>query len=419
MKSLLFLDGLIRFIYMSQMNQTIAGTVRSHMKTAQAVKDALLNIRSGNQTLFYQNVNAIARSLVWVEMEANRAPGSGRKHFPDGSSAGLRFTDGTSAGFNPKPTDFNSHPLANVILRGLGNILSESDPTFVSEEVMSLITTAAETMEPEPLYETDLLAPKGLLIFETPIILKDFHPVTGVLDDRIKLAIRGIAWNTSLINVGAREDAVTQERGLHMIIFTDGGPAGQLYVDTYNTFAEQQTEYDIEPQTQLYENGTTDDLVCVDYHAWAFGRNWGVQQTDEFSVVGYNNPELISTISFLRRFFLTLMRFAWQEIITPTPTNDVPRPDRRAAERMFGQKKENLLSVLRLRRARTKSEVETEGYTLQWRVVVRGHWRRQYYPSMGPVDAPDSHRLIWINPHVKGPDDAPVRYNHKVTAIIR
>lgn len=419
MKALLFLDALIRFIYMPEMNQTIAGAVRSHMKLAQAIKDALLNIRSGNETCFYTNVNAIARSLVWTEYEAGRAPGKKGKHFPDGSSTSLRFADGTSAGFNPPPQQFNSHPLAKVILQGLGGIVANSDPTFVSEEVMSLIATAAETMEPEPLYETDLLAPKGLLIFETPIILSDFHPVTGIVDDRIKIAIRGIAWNTSLINVGAHDGVVTQTPGIHMVIFTDGGPAGELYVDSYNAVAEQDGSDQISNLSKLFSNGTIDDLVCVDYHAWAFGRNWSSQESDQFSIVGYTNPELISTISFVRRFFVTLMRFAWQEIITPTPTNDIPRPDRRAVERMFGTKKENLLSVLRLRRARNKSEAETEGYTLQWRVVVRGHWRRQYYPSMGPVDAPDSHRLIWINPHIKGPDNAPVRYNHKVTAIVR
>ncbi|QQQ77404.1 hypothetical protein IOD16_02355 [Saccharothrix sp. 6-C] len=40
-------------------------------------------------------------------------------------------------------------------------------------------------------------------------------------------------------------------------------------------------------------------------------------------------------------------------------------------------------------------------YRVRW--TVRGHWRNQWYPSRA------EHRPVWINPHVKGPDDAPLR----------
>lgn len=45
------------------------------------------------------------------------------------------------------------------------------------------------------------------------------------------------------------------------------------------------------------------------------------------------------------------------------------------------------------------------------RWVVRGHWRRQPYPSLGIV------RPIWIAPFVKGPEDAPLLGGEKVYTV--
>lgn len=45
-------------------------------------------------------------------------------------------------------------------------------------------------------------------------------------------------------------------------------------------------------------------------------------------------------------------------------------------------------------------------YHHQW--VVRGHWRQQWYASR------EVHRPVWIAPHVKGPEDAPLIGGEKV-----
>jgi hypothetical protein len=39
---------------------------------------------------------------------------------------------------------------------------------------------------------------------------------------------------------------------------------------------------------------------------------------------------------------------------------------------------------------------------------VRGHWRQQWYPSI------QDHRPVWIAPHRKGPEDAPMLGGEKV-----
>jgi len=44
-----------------------------------------------------------------------------------------------------------------------------------------------------------------------------------------------------------------------------------------------------------------------------------------------------------------------------------------------------------------------EAHYDNWRWMVRGHWRAQWYASE------KAHRLIWIDPHIKGPEDAPLK----------
>jgi hypothetical protein len=48
-------------------------------------------------------------------------------------------------------------------------------------------------------------------------------------------------------------------------------------------------------------------------------------------------------------------------------------------------------------------------YSVRW--VVRGHWRRQWYPSQ------NRHIPIWITDYIAGPDDAPLVHRDKVTMV--
>lgn len=55
-----------------------------------------------------------------------------------------------------------------------------------------------------------------------------------------------------------------------------------------------------------------------------------------------------------------------------------------------------------------REDDESAGRTYHVRWTVRGHWRRQWYPSRG------EHRPVWIHPHVKGPSDAPLHTSETV-----
>jgi hypothetical protein len=68
------------------------------------------------------------------------------------------------------------------------------------------------------------------------------------------------------------------------------------------------------------------------------------------------------------------------------------------------------VAVVTLRRKTATGGSNDEAQEVEWshRWVVRGHWRRQWHPRL------QSHRPIWINEHVKGPDDKPLLVREKV-----
>lgn len=85
-------------------------------------------------------------------------------------------------------------------------------------------------------------------------------------------------------------------------------------------------------------------------------------------------------------------------------------PDRAARKRIrrAGQEPQPV-RVINLRRPRETGEgVGTSNYHHQW--VVRGHWRQHWYPKL------QLHRPVWIAPHIKGPEGAPLIGGEKVYA---
>jgi hypothetical protein len=106
-----------------------------------------------------------------------------------------------------------------------------------------------------------------------------------------------------------------------------------------------------------------------------------------------------------------IVRATWllmtQPGVADTDTATLSRAERRRAQ---GDGREPpAVRVVRIRHAENHPKPE-EGSTARYRVrwTVRGHWRRQWYPSRG------DHRPVWINPHLKGPDGAPLHTGQTV-----
>jgi hypothetical protein len=63
--------------------------------------------------------------------------------------------------------------------------------------------------------------------------------------------------------------------------------------------------------------------------------------------------------------------------------------------------------------ARAAADGATPGRTYQHRWYVRGHWRNAWYPSR------QDHRPVWIDPHLKGPDGAPILDPTKLVSVLK
>ena len=60
-----------------------------------------------------------------------------------------------------------------------------------------------------------------------------------------------------------------------------------------------------------------------------------------------------------------------------------------------------------------RGSVDGPTRTYQYRWIVQGHWRNQFYPSR------NDHRPVWIDHHIKGPDGAPILDPDKLVNVLR
>jgi hypothetical protein len=109
-----------------------------------------------------------------------------------------------------------------------------------------------------------------------------------------------------------------------------------------------------------------------------------------------------------------IVRAAWLLMQQPLAREELVEPDRAASKRLRRDGHEPAsVRVIELRRPKTSSgsgDGDRE-YHHQW--IVRGHWRQQWHPKR------QVHRPVWIAPHIKGPEGAPLLGGEKVYALKR
>jgi hypothetical protein len=107
------------------------------------------------------------------------------------------------------------------------------------------------------------------------------------------------------------------------------------------------------------------------------------------------------------KLFLAMQMLSHQSIGEPMPM----RPDRASRKRYareYPGMPERLITLITLRRKKTIPEKPTGTVEWQRRWIVRGHWRRQYYPKS------KTHGWKYIYEYIKGPDDKPLVTGRRV-----
>lgn len=108
-------------------------------------------------------------------------------------------------------------------------------------------------------------------------------------------------------------------------------------------------------------------------------------------------------------FLVTTLRAAWLLMGQPLAESSEIEPSRAIRRRLHRIGHEpasvRLIDLRRPRRGSAHGGSDRD-YHHQW--IVRGHWRQQWYPAR------QVHRPVWIAPHVKGPEGAPLLGGEKV-----
>ncbi|WP_103512876.1 hypothetical protein [Streptomyces sp. SM13] len=158
-----------------------------------------------------------------------------------------------------------------------------------------------------------------------------------------------------------------------------------------------------EASRQIAELGTTSDgLWFNDIVRVYAGFNEGVSEQD--AAAFRSESGVAATVMPALRATLLLMQ-------QPLAVTSEVEPDRAARKRLRRAGREpKPVRVIELRRPKGSGEKgdSSREYRHQW--ITRGHWRQHWYPKR------QVHRPVWIAPHIKGPEGAPLIGGEKVYA---
>lgn len=242
-----------------------------------------------------------------------------------------------------------------------------AEPVFVEPDMMTVVEAAVAGFLPEPLVDTDLITPNGLLILPRSLSMLDRNGKT--------ITWRAACWFTGVTDPGVR----LLDEGIHLVLLHDDADPDSFDIrvgsDGFTTYK------------RLIKGAP---LLPTHISTWDFGEMHPAT-TAESTEAG------IAAGMTVQRQFQGIMRLLQQhlaEVGKQRPPRDYLKRAKRA----------NLphehVTIVRLRRPAQERDVD-EPTTVHWshRWIVGGHWRNQWYAST------QMHRQIWISPYVKGPEE--------------
>lgn len=285
---------------------------------------------------------------------------------------------------------------AQILLDEEYNRLANAELYFVSADMSRLAVAAGASLPDYQVAAEDLPTTSGLMVFG--------EPIGGYLNtdaDDEWLPIVAVSWGLS--------GAVPSSGGTWLTFWTPGNHewiARRLHRNHGVSM----------PQARRTARRMRGDLAWDNEALLSFGAN-------EVTVADATNPiapgrvaDDTSVAGESTVGWVQAVRAAWllmtQPGVTDVAAEHVSKSVRRRAER-DGYRLDDIRVVRIRHRADSPHPAgeATEGRTYRVRWAVRGHWRNQWYPSQ------ERHRPLWINPHIKGPDGAPLHTSDTVHVL--
>lgn len=337
-------------------------------------------------------------------------------------------------------------------------MLQMAETYYVSSDIEDVITEVGHKMPPERLQAPDLPSTHGFQVFEKPLLQTDVHGMT--------VPVRAIAWAQRI--VGRSDLGQHPDPGVVFWTFSD---LDDKHIDDYFNVVDgdvgKQTKRLIDGLRQQHLRFLPYTVYTVSFNTYAleFASRPGVVGTFVGTLGGPgvgNEQETFERLpngkwlfdpkdpKYSQQQFIMLQsrdedphtHRPHMESFEPSNREDgklevIPEPvshyqqalwrfmsqeiaaiehphTRKTTARMLmrRQLRADPLTLIRLRR-RARGVDQGTSFEYSHRFVVRGHWRRQWYPSE------QRHRSIYIRPFIKGPDDAPLLAREHVIGVVR
>lgn len=249
----------------------------------------------------------------------------------------------------------------NGLAKHCMNMLFEAEPIYIDPDMMTLFEAAWPKFQPERVQETDVITPSGFALLPRPVTLLDINGG--------KTTFRAISWYPTTYQVPHRPSNT---------FYPNPGLIVCFYHNTHD-----KDDFDI-PQLGWNSNWLLGHVLPLMFN------------------VKYEFGETVPSDRDISRPLQCLWRLMAQDITVHTKERASHAFRRRWTRRNLPEKH---VTVIRLRRPRQQPDEDHVPHNIEWshRWLVSGHWRNQWYATL------NTHRQIWINPYIKGPEDQPLK----------
>lgn len=286
---------------------------------------------------------------------------------------------------------------ADILLQEEWSRLAGAVLYFVTEDMTRLAMVAAETLPVHTFRPEDVPAERGFLVFAEPIAAYhgDSSPGGLLVPDDV-VTIVAVSW-------GPSASLVPHGRGVWVTFWsmTDYDAEARVLREHGVSAAEA-----LRRVRQVRSELSWDHEAVMGYGATAVatvGDNRATLDVEALDTDRTGWEQIKGTTSAWGQIVRATWLLLTQSGVTDVEQLHVSRTVRRQAERA-GYDLDGVRVVRVRHRENTPAREESAGdrsYQVRW--TVRGHWRNQWYPAR------QEHRPVWINPHIKGPDDAPLK----------
>ncbi len=291
---------------------------------------------------------------------------------------------------------------ADEMIRNMQTWLKASETFYVHPHMNDLITAASESLPDEPLLPEDLPTQFGMVLIPGGLTTIDVRGSLLVSNAVMWASFGGRVYLTFLTDKYDTKDPHHGDWKYDMLPRYTPTHFGQI------PFRES-----------LPTSWGPTMLIPPEYgvHINYVHRPDGGMDVVFASDKGLSSDEMKEMFDFgerpdpMLRWLVTKWRLM-QQPLTSLVKEEPPRQMRRRLERQ--NIPDRHVTVVTLRRKAGERQSDTE---VQWshRWLVRGHWRKQWYGS----GEDRVQRSIWIHPHIKGPDDAPLLVREHIYSLER